>query len=115
MYLIQLTPEQLKRLYYLREEQKEKGQKSTIAGIVREAVENWLTYYKNEVIQGNNLVSEKENELNELEKEHTQKKIEIARKRLHPEKVRLIEKMERFEKLEKSIRDRNRELSRTLY
>ena len=115
MYLIQLTPEQLKRLYYLREELKEKGQKSTIADIVREAVENWLTYYENKVIQGNNLISEKETKLNELDKEYAQKKIAIAKKRYHPEKLKSLEKFERFEAMEQKIRDRNRELSKKLY
>lgn len=115
MYLIQLKPEQLKNLYYLREAQKKNGQKSTIAGIVRQAVENWLTYNKNEITQGNNLVLEKENKLNALDKEYAQKKIIMAKKRLHPKKVKLIEKFERFDALERSIRDRNRALSQKLY
>jgi len=45
MYLPKINENQMKRLYELREYLKEKGYKATIAGLVREMIDNGLTRY----------------------------------------------------------------------
>jgi len=47
MYLIKIKPEQIKELYWLREKRKSNGdRKSSIAGIVREAIDDYLIKIK---------------------------------------------------------------------
>ncbi len=55
-YLSELKPEQIKKLYYLREYQKAQHKKSTMSGLVREAVDLYLVNYKKEIDAGLSLL-----------------------------------------------------------
>uniref|UniRef100_A0A7C3SM81 Uncharacterized protein n=1 Tax=Dictyoglomus turgidum TaxID=513050 RepID=A0A7C3SM81_9BACT len=68
MYLIKLSPAQMEELYYLREWRKKQGQKSTIIGMIREIVGNYLDENSDEIKKGYFLVKEKENKQNKLKK-----------------------------------------------
>ena len=60
-YLSELKPEQVKRLYYLREGLKKKGNKDTMAGLVRDAVNYYLNSADEEAIKlGEKLTNQKE-------------------------------------------------------
>ncbi len=48
MYLLKIKPEQMKKLYYLREERKRNNKKSSIVGIVRDAIDLYLKEHKEE-------------------------------------------------------------------
>ena len=102
-------------MYYLREYQKGQGEKATMTGLVKEAIKLFLANHEKEIEQGDCLTLEKELELNELDKQYAQKKIAIAKKKMNPEKLKVIEKLDRFEALERQIKDSNRRLSKTLY
>ena len=91
-YLSELKPEQVKKLYYLREYQKSQDKKSTMSGLVREAVDLYLVNYEKEIDKGNCLDIEKQFKLDSLNKEYIRKKMEIAKKKMNPEKLKLIEK-----------------------
>lgn len=92
-YLSELKSEQVERLYYLREYQKSQDKKSTMSGLVREAVDLYLVNYEKEIEEGNCLETKRQFKLNSLDKEYAQKKIEIAKKKMNPEKLRLVETM----------------------
>ena len=70
MYLIKLSPAQMEELYYLREWRKKQSQKSTIIGIIRETIENYLAENSAEIEKGYFLVKEKENKQNRLKKSY---------------------------------------------
>ncbi|MBT9151543.1 MAG: hypothetical protein DDT40_01739 [candidate division WS2 bacterium] len=55
-YLSELKPEQIRKLYYLREYQKTQSKKSTMSGLVREAVDLYLVNYKKEIDAGMSLL-----------------------------------------------------------
>jgi len=60
-YLSELKPEQVKRLYYLREGLNKKGNKDTMAGLVRDAVNYYLSSADEEAIKlGEKLTNQKE-------------------------------------------------------
>ena len=60
-YLNELTSEQIKKLYYLREGQKSEGKKSTMSGLVRDAVNCYLSSADEEAINlGEKLTNQKE-------------------------------------------------------
>ena len=72
-YLLKIKPEQMEKLYCLREERKNKGQKSSITGMVRDAIAWYLGKHEDEVEEGNRLVAARTSKLAELEKEHARK------------------------------------------
>ena len=88
-YLNELTPEQIEKLYYLREGQKSEGKKSTMSGLVRDAVDKHFEGFEEDIRIGKELTEQKERKLQRLEDEHTRKKIEISKKRANPEKLAL--------------------------
>ena len=93
MYLLKIKPEQMTSLYYLREYLKEKGYRATISGLVREMINEGLKHYEKEVKAGDCLISEKEMKLNELSKQYARKKIAMAKRKMNPERLKLIEKL----------------------
>jgi hypothetical protein len=95
-YLLKIDPNQTEKLYYLREWRKNQGQKSTIAGIVKEAIEEYLSKTSNEVEKGGCLITERISEQDRLEKEYVRKKREIAKKKYNSEKLKLYEKFENY-------------------
>jgi hypothetical protein len=86
MYSLKIDENQIKRLYELREYLKEKGYKATIAGLVREMINDGLEHYDG-IMNVNGLKEPKD---------------------------RRTKKDWRTE-LEMQIRDRNRELNKKLY
>lgn len=125
MYLLKIDQDQMKKLYYLREYLKETGLKDTIAGLVREAITHYLVNKEAEIKNGNEVVEKRELALDKLERQYVRKKMAIAKKRINPEKLKLMEKLEtetpilvdenRFAELEKGINERNRALNKKLY
>jgi hypothetical protein len=95
MYLLKIQPEQMEKLYYLREERKNNGEKSSIAGIVRDAINSHLSGTETEVRSGRRLVLEKEQRIKDLEMEQTKRKNELAKKRIEPERIELIERLDK--------------------
>ena len=92
-YLSELTPEQVKKLYYLREGLKNNGQKTTMAGLVRDATDKHLEGFKKDIRVGKELTEQKERESQRLKDEYARKKIEISKKRMNPEKLALCNKL----------------------
>ncbi len=86
-----------------------------MTGLVKEAIKLFLANHEKEIEQGDCLDMERKFKQNDLDKEYARKKIEIAKSKMNPEKLKVIEKLERFEALEKQIKDSNRRLSKTLY
>jgi tRNA A22 N-methylase len=95
-YLLKIDPNQMEKLYFLREWRKNQGQKSSIAGMVREAIKNYLSKASDEIKKGHCLITERVYKQNELEKEYVRKKTEVARERMNPEKLKLYEKFENY-------------------